>query len=98
MALENADTLPDPFAPGQALEPVPDSSPLRVSLNTQFESGIPPARREPAIAGELTLEDGVQRMEAALANAVRTEANLGLLARGMKHLATSTQAALAAYT
>lgn len=68
---------------------VPDSSPLRVSLNTQFESGIPPARRRE----DLSLEGGVERLEVALANVTRTEANLGLLRRGLKHLAAGATAA-----
>ena len=104
MALENAESLSDPFPLGDSAEAGPDSSPLRVSLDTQFESGIPPAReredsdRAAGFGHSLSLEDGVQQMEAALANSVRTEANLVLLMRGMKHLATSAQAALAANT
>ncbi|HEY3255226.1 MAG TPA: hypothetical protein VGJ91_14805 [Polyangiaceae bacterium] len=102
MALENAESLSDPFAPGASEELVPDSSPLRVSLNTQFESGIPPARVRDeaqgvaAFARELTLESGVQRLESALGSVLRTDANLALLARGIKHLAGSAQAASAA--
>ncbi|MEI9940321.1 MAG: hypothetical protein WDO69_24145 [Pseudomonadota bacterium] len=74
-----------------------------MSLNTQLESGIPPARQReesgPRVFDlELTLDEGVQRMEAALANAVRTEANLGLLTRGLKHLSASAQAARTANT
>ncbi len=71
------------------MERVPESSPLRVSLNTQFESGIPPAR----LREELTLEGGVERLELALASVTRTEANLGLLLRGLKHLAAGATAA-----
>jgi len=104
MALENAESLSDPFALGDSVEPIPDSSPLRVSANTQHESGIPPARlREGAedvtfFNLELTLDGGLQRMESTLANVVRTEANLGLLGRGLKHLLTSAEAARAANT
>jgi hypothetical protein len=97
MALEPSASHPDPFALGDAVEPLPDSRPLRVSLNTPLESGIPPARErhdsDHALLAELTLGDGLQRMEAALANAVRTEANLGLLTRGLKHLASGAEAA-----
>ncbi len=76
------------------MERVPDSSPLRVSLNTQFESGIPPAR----LRDELSLEGGVERLELALASVTRTEANLGLLLRGLKHLAAGATAARDANT
>ncbi len=102
MALEKAESNSDPLSDSASLDPVPDSSPLRVSPNTQFESGIPPARqRAESDRGRvfdfgLTLDGGVQQMEAALANVVRTEANLGLLVRGLKHLSDSVQAARAA--
>jgi len=104
MALDNAESLSDPFPAGSSHEPAPDSSPLRVSNATLLESGIPPARlREEsrtarALAHELTLDQGVERMEAALSNVVRTEANLSLLVRGLKHLAAGAQAARAANT
>jgi hypothetical protein len=104
MALENAESLSDPSALGDSVERIPDSSPLRVSTNTQLESGIPPARKREASESitffnlELTLDGGVQRMETALANGVQTDANLGLLARGLKHLLASAQAARAANT
>jgi hypothetical protein len=94
MALENLESVSDPFALDSKLEPTPDSSPLRVSLNTQFESGIPPARlREVA-----SLEGGVERLEQALAGVTRNEANLGLLIRGLKHLAAGAIAAREANT
>src|SRR4051794_32204455 len=48
MALETPESLSDPFALGDSDGSAPDSSPLRVSTNTQFESGVPPARREEA--------------------------------------------------
>jgi hypothetical protein len=108
MAPEDSESLSDPFALGDSGEPAPDSSSLRVTLNTQLESGIPPARhREEAdddslheftLGHELTLDGGVQRLETVLANQVRTEANLSLLARGLKHLSSSAQAAHAANT
>ena len=71
------------------MEPIPDSSSLRVSANTLFESGIPPAR----LRGVLSLEGGVERVELALANVTRTEANLSLLMRSLKHLTASALAA-----
>jgi len=104
MAPENAETQTASSALGDSVEPAPPSSPLRVSHNTQLESGIPPARERhqsdvaPRFGSDVTLEDGVQRMETALANAVRTEANLGQLMRGLKHLATGAEAARTANT
>jgi hypothetical protein len=93
MAQENLESVSDPFAQGSEQEPAPDSSPLRVSLNTQFESGIPPARlRDVSLAG------GVERLELTLASVARSEANLGLLIRGLKHLAASAIAAREANT
>lgn len=92
MALESPDTTFDPFPAGSQLERVPDSSPLRVSTNTQYESGIPPAR----IREELSLRASEERVELALAGVSRTEANLGQLIRGLKHLATGAAAAQAA--
>jgi hypothetical protein len=94
MALENAESVPEPYSQASELEQAPDSSPLRVSLNTQFESGIPPAR----LREESSLEDHVGRMEMALAGVTRTEANLGLLIRGLKHLAGGVLAAREANT
>ena len=101
MAPESVETHPDPFAVSDSVEPAADSSSLRVNFNTTLESGIPPARERRNVESgilELDLEHGVQRMEAALANAVRTEANLGLLMRGLKHVATSAEAARTANT
>lgn len=94
MALENADALSDPFPLSSTLERVPDSSPIQVSLDTQYESGIPPARlrREP------NLEAGVERLETALAEVGRTEANLGLLVRGLRQLSQSALSAREAHT
>jgi hypothetical protein len=84
MALDSAESAFDPFPPDHGLELAPDSSALRVSLDTQFESGIPPARLRP----EPTLSAGEERLELALAEVSRTEANLGQLLRGLKHLAS----------
>lgn len=104
MALESSASHADSSAPPQALEPLPDSSSLRVTLNTQLESGIPPARerhaslRDARLASELTFGEGLERLETALTNAVRSEANLGLLTRGLKHLASGAEAARRANT
>jgi hypothetical protein len=89
MALDSADLSFDPFPAANKLERVPDSSPLRVSSNTQFESGIPPAR----VREELSLQVSEERLELALAGVSRTEANLGQLVRGLKHLAAGAAAA-----
>ena len=94
MALENLESVSDPFAQSDNLERAPDSSPLRVSLNTQFESGIPPARLREA----RSLESGVERLELALAGVTRSDANLRLLIRSMKHLAAGAIAARDANT
>jgi|GEM_PF-968277 hypothetical protein len=94
MAQENLESVSDPFAHGGPLERTPDSSPLRVSLNTQFESGIPPAR----LREDVSLEGGVERLELALAGVSRSEANLGLLIRGLKRLAAGAIAAREANT
>ena len=104
MALENPKSSPETLPLSQTLEQVPDSSPLRVSLNTQFESGIPPARlredREITTTHdrELRLDDGMARMESVLSNVTRTEANLGHLIRGLKHLAAGALSAREANT
>ncbi len=104
MALDNAESVPDIHPLSETLERVPDSSPLRVSTNTALESGIPPARlREERNAlvvqdRELSLDTGVERAELALASVTRTEANLGLLIRGLKHLAAGANAAREANT
>ena len=92
----DASTLDD------TLEPAPDSSPLRVSQNTQFESGIPPARmreeRGLVEANRLTLDEGIERLDVALSGVTRTEGSLGLLLRGLKHLAAGAAAARDANT
>ena len=102
MAPDNAESDSDSLTLGDPEEQEPASSPLRVSQNTQFESGIPPARAraefEPRVGSELELplDGGGQRVEQALANALRTEANLSVLARGIKQLSSSAQSAHAA--
>jgi hypothetical protein len=99
MAAGNPESLSDPFPLTESHALVPDSSPLRVSENTQLESGIPKVRKpthseNAAVFGfELTLESGAQRIELVLANVVRTDASLSSLARGLKHLSASAQAA-----
>jgi len=94
MAPDKAATLPDTMPLSDTLERVPDSSPMRVSTNTLLESGIPPAR----LHHELSLDEGVEQLESALANVTRTEANLGLLVRGLKHLTNGALAAREANT
>lgn len=89
MALDGSELVADPFPALDTLDPVPASSPLRVSLNTQYESGIPPARMH----ADLSLDAGAERLELALAGVTRTEANLGQLIRGLKHLAAGAAAA-----
>jgi hypothetical protein len=89
MALDSSELTSDPFPPGDKLERAPDSSSLRVSLNTQHESGIPPAR----VREELSLSASEDRVDLALAGVSRTEANLGQLLRGLKHLAAGATAA-----
>ena len=89
MALDSAESTFDPFPAGNQLDRAPDSSSLRVSTNTQHESGIPPARARQ----ELALERSDEHLELALAGVSRTEANLGQLLRGLKHLASGAAAA-----
>jgi hypothetical protein len=58
----------------------------------QRESGIPPARtRHPA--ERTLLDDSDERVQLALADSTRTEANLGSLLRGLQHLAAGASAA-----
>jgi hypothetical protein len=87
MAPESAEF--DPFPLDGKLEQAPDSRGLRVSTNTLLESGIPPAR----FRQELSLVAGDDRLDLALAGVSRTEANLGQLLRGLKHLAAGASAA-----
>jgi len=88
MAQDGAELTFDPFPSGAAVEPAPDSTALRVRTDLTHESGIPPARLNfdsPASSEE--------RLELALAGVSRTEANLGQLLRGLKHLAAGAAAA-----
>jgi len=72
-------------------EPSPDSSNLRVSLKTAYESGIPPARDRLARASESNA--AIDQLELVLVESTRAEANLGLLMRGLKHLSAGAAAA-----
>lgn len=78
-----------------ASEPSPDSGQLRVSHKTACESGIPPARdRLKRRAGHTQgNDDAVDQLELVLVESTRAEANLGLLLRGLKHLANGASAA-----
>src|SRR4051812_20716130 len=69
----------------------PDSGNLRVSLNTAFESGIPPARERLTRASESNA--AIDQLELVLVESTRAEANLGLLMRGLKHLSAGAAAA-----
>lgn len=72
-------------------ETSPDSGNLRVSTNTAFESGIPPARDR--LARSANTEQALEQLEMVLVESARAEANLGLLLRGLKHLANGADAA-----
>jgi len=69
----------------------PDSGHLRVSHNTAHESGIPPARDRLARASDT--DAALEQLELVLVESTRAEANLGLLLRGLKHLAAGASAA-----
>lgn len=69
----------------------PDSSNLRVSHNTAFESGIPPARER--LARNAHTEEALEQLELVLVESTRAEANLSLLLRGLKRLADGATAA-----
>jgi hypothetical protein len=69
----------------------PDSGNLRVSLTTAYESGIPPARDRLARATQS--DAALEQLELVLVESTRAEANLGLLLRGLKHLAAGASAA-----
>jgi hypothetical protein len=81
---------PEGVAPAED-EASPDSSSLRVSKNTAFESGIPPARDR--LAKSVDTERALEQLELVLVESTRAEANLGLLLRGLKHLAGGANAA-----
>jgi hypothetical protein len=72
-------------------EPAPDSGNLRVSLKTAFESGIPPARER--LTRSTDSDAALEQLELVLVESTRAEANLGLLMRGLKHLAAGAGAA-----
>jgi hypothetical protein len=66
-------------------EASPDSSNLRVSKKTAFESGIPPARER--LARNADTEQALEQLELVLVESTRAEANLALMLRGLKRLA-----------
>jgi hypothetical protein len=68
-----------------------DSGNLRVSANTTFESGIPPARER--LVRKSGSDAALDQLELVLVESTRAEANLGLLLRGLKHLAAGASAA-----
>jgi hypothetical protein len=72
-------------------EPSPDSGNLRVSLKTAHESGIPPARERLKRGPDSSA--ALEQLELVLVESTRAEANLGLLMRGLKHLAAGAGAA-----
>jgi hypothetical protein len=76
---------------GALREAGPDSVGLRVSLNTAFESGIPPARERLTVRGDS--DAALEQLELVLVESTRAEANLGLLQRGLKHLVAGASAA-----
>ncbi len=69
----------------------PDSGNLRVSANTTYESGIPPARER--LAKRTGSDAALDQLELVLVESTRAEANLGLLLRGLKHLSAGASAA-----
>lgn len=72
-------------------ESSPDSGNLRVSLKTAYESGIPPARDRLTRPGDSSA--ALDQLELVLVESTRAEANLGLLVRGLKHLAAGAASA-----
>jgi hypothetical protein len=72
-------------------EASPDSGSLGVSLKTAHESGIPPARDR--LARGLDTEQAFEQLELVLVESTRAEANMGLLVRGLSHLAAGASAA-----
>jgi hypothetical protein len=83
---------------GDSLEELlgPDSANLSVSKKTAYESGIPPARERLARSDETG--EALEQLERVLVESTRAEANLGLLLRGLKHLAAGAGAAQQANT
>lgn len=80
---------PDDAAPSE--EASPDSGDLRVSPRVTYESGIPPARER--LARSSSSEAALDQLELVMVESTRAEANLGLLLRGLKHLAAGASAA-----
>jgi hypothetical protein len=80
-----------PEGADSADESGPDSANLRVSQNTAYESGIPPARDRLARANDT--DAALEQLELVLVESTRAEANLGLLLRGLKHLAAGAATA-----
>jgi hypothetical protein len=72
-------------------ESSPDSGNLRVSVDTSLESGIPPARER--LARRTDSDAALEQLELVLVESTRAEANLGLLLRGLKHLAAGAGSA-----
>jgi len=70
----------------------PDSGNLRISHNTAYESGIPPARDKLSRDSDLALAS-LEQLELALVETTRAEANIGLLLRGLSHLKAGASAA-----
>jgi hypothetical protein len=68
-----------------------DSGNLRVSLQTAYESGIPPARER--LSRSTDSDAALEQLEMVLVESTRAEANLGLLLRGLRHLTTGASAA-----
>lgn len=62
-----------------------------MSAATNFESGIPPARER--LARKTGSDAALDQLELVLVESTRAEANLGLLLRGLKHLAAGASAA-----
>lgn len=69
----------------------PDSGNLRVSINTTYESGIPPARER--LGSKTGSDAALDQLELVLVESTRAEANLALLLRGLKHLSAGASAA-----
>jgi hypothetical protein len=69
----------------------PDSGNLRVSLQTAYESGIPPARDR--LSRSTDSDAALEQLEMVLVESTRAEANLGLLLRGLRHLTSGASAA-----
>jgi hypothetical protein len=69
----------------------PDSSALRVSLDTTHQSGIPPVRERLSLRADS--DAALQQLERALVEGARAEGSLSLLGRGLKHLLAGASAA-----